>query len=343
MEIVFSFDDTGSMASVRKIVRNNIIALIKKLFEISPNLKIAIAIHNDYCDKDLLQLSDFMDKPDDIISYVNRSSSQGGGDADEAYAYVLNKCRNLPWSSDKRILVMIGDANPHLKGKISAGVKEEFDWTEECMLAAKDGIKIYSIQALGSKYASRFYETMASLTNGIKLDLTQFDHIVQYFEAIIHNEVGTLAEYEESNALFKTNLSFRNMFSKLKRSHVVDVPDFTKLSKFQVMEVRHSQRISEFVEQNGAIYKKGKGFYELVNPEIVQADKQVIFVDRVTGEYNDNTIQCREMMGLPYGKKGRVSPRTIPCYKQYKIFIQSNSYTRNLDPGTSFLYELHHI
>lgn len=345
IKIAFSFDDTGSMASARRQVRSNIIKLVEELFKIESDLQVAIAIHNDYCDKDLLQLSSFMTNKDDIVNYINRSSSQGGGDSDEAYAYVLNKCRLLPWDdADKKVLVMIGDANPHEKGKVSAGVKELYDWREECSLAADQGIKIYSIQALGSRSSAKFYETMANLTNGIKLDLSQFDHINQYITAILHSEAGTLDEYENSNPVFKTNISFKNMFNKLqKRTPATVAVDYEKLSKFQVMEVKYSQRISEFVEASGATYKKGRGFYELVNPEIVQADKQVIFVDRATGEYNSDTNWCRAKMGLPYGTKGRVSPRSVSCYGQYKIFIQSNSYTRNLDPGTSFLYELNHI
>lgn len=342
-EIVFSFDDTGSMASARRQVRSNIVKLVEDLFKIQSDLRVAIAIHNDYCDKDLLQLSNFMTNKDDIVSYINRSSSQGGGDSDEAYAYVLNKCRLLPWTADKKVLVMIGDANPHEKGKISAGVKELYDWREECSLAADQGIRIYSIQALGSRSSAPFYERMASLTNGVKLDLSQFDHISEYITAILHSEAGTLDEYENSNPVFKTNISFKNMFNKLQKRTSSIAVDFEKLSKFQVMEVKYSQRISDFVEASGATYRKGRGFYELVNPEIVQADKQVIFVDRSTGEYNSDTYWCREQMDLPYGTKGRVSPRSVSCYGKYKIFIQSNSYTRNLDPGTSFLYELNHI
>jgi len=342
MKIVFSFDDTGSMASARRLVRDSITTLVNKLFDEQPSIEVGIAIHNDYCDKDLLQLSPFMSKKEDVIKFIQRSSSQGGGDSDEAYAYVLNKCRLMDWSGDKRILVMIGDANPHEKGAVSAGVTEQFDWKEECKLAAADGIKIYSIQALGNSSATSFYERMASLTNGIKLDLSQFSHLPEYLQAIFHSEQGNLDQFENTNPLFKTNKSFKNMFDKL-LNRKAEALDYSMMGKYQVMEVRHAQRISEFVESTGATYKKGRGFYELVNPEIIQANKQVVFVDRLTGEYNTDTRWCREQMGLPYGVKGKLNPRHLTCNRQYKIFVQSNSFTRNLDPNTSFLYELNHV
>ena len=50
MQLVISFDDTGSMASCIKQVRSEIKYLCKDLFDIVPNLEIALIAHNDYCD-----------------------------------------------------------------------------------------------------------------------------------------------------------------------------------------------------------------------------------------------------------------------------------------------------
>ena len=50
MDIAFSFDDTGSMSSVRRIVRQNLKELTRFLFGKIDDLRIAIIIHNDYCD-----------------------------------------------------------------------------------------------------------------------------------------------------------------------------------------------------------------------------------------------------------------------------------------------------
>jgi hypothetical protein len=123
------------------------------------------------------------------------------------------------------------------------------------------------------------------------------------------------------------------------------------LSKFQVMTVEEVQEIRNFVESMGCTFKKGRGFYQLIertadgkaNSEIIQANKEVIFVDKETGEANDNTEWCRKKLGIPFGVKGTVRPLQIPeVMDKYEIFVQSNSFTRKLDPGTKFLYELEH-
>lgn len=349
-DVVISFDDTGSMASVRKQVRKQIEGLANTLFEKVQNLRIGIAIHNDYCDRDLLQLSPFMTNSADVCEFVNRSSSQGGGDSDEAYAYVLNAASKMDWVANRKILIMIGDAKPHEKGTRSGGQVELFDWREECRNMADKSIKIYSVQALGNRASTPFYEKMASLTNGIKLDLNQFEQISTYLEAIIYNENGQIEHFEDSKPEFKTNLSFRNMFDKLRKRTSVSSPDTETMakyaelaSKYQVLKVDFKTKIKQFVEEAGATYKKGRGFYQLVNSELVQANKEVIFVDKATGETFLNTAWCREQMNLPYGTAGKVNPRSLTCARKYDIFIQSNSYTRDLDPDTKFLYELNHI
>ena len=51
MEIVFSFDTTGSMYSCLDEVRKNVSDMIRRLQGDIPNLRIAVFAHGDYCDK----------------------------------------------------------------------------------------------------------------------------------------------------------------------------------------------------------------------------------------------------------------------------------------------------
>jgi hypothetical protein len=77
------------------------------------------------------------------------------------------------------------------------------------------------------------------------------------------------------------------------------------------------------------------------NSEIIQANKEVMFVDKSTGETFSDTHWCREQLGVPYGVKATVRPLSISdVMDKYDVFIQSNSVNRKLDPGTKFLYEL---
>lgn len=344
---VISFDDTGSMSSARNEVRRRIKDLSKELFNTIPNLELGIIIHNDYCDRDLIQLLPFSSSQSTIEAFVNRSSSQGGGDHKEAYAYVLNQIRLMNWTADSKFAIMIGDAPPHEKGERSAGHTELYDWREESKLLGINGIPIYSIQALHNRSSAFFYEGMAQLSKGIKLDLSQFSHITDYLLAIAHKEAGSLETFEDSKPEYKTNISFKGMFAKLKgkldgkiESELLAKGEL--LSKFQVLDVYGKVKIKKFVEDTGVKYRAGRGFYELVNSELIQANKEVLFIDRETGETIMDTKWCREQMGLPFGTKGKINPKNLECNRKYNIFVQSNSYTRDLDTGTKFLYELNH-
>mgnify|MGYP007071562189 CR=1 FL=1 len=115
------------------------------------------------------------------------------------------------------------------------------------------------------------------------------------------------------------------------------------------MDVYDDCQIRNFVEDMGATFVKGKGFYQLVertsdgkaNHEEIQPNKQVIFVDKSTGEAIDDTVWCREKLGVPYGTRGKVRPLQLrDVMSKYDVFIQSTSFTRKLDRGTKFLYEV---
>ena len=55
-------------------------------------------------------------------------------------------------------------------------------------------------------------------------------------------------------------------------------------SRFQVLHVEAKCSIKEFVLENSLIFKTGRGFYEFTKPEIVSHKKEVVLVDRATGD-----------------------------------------------------------
>ena len=351
MQLLLSFDDTGSMRSVRKLVRQKINELTDTLFATIPNLEISIMIHNDYCDHpDHIYIQDFTSDKKIIEKFVNRNSPCGGGDNDELYELVLHEATKLNWKSQNRAMILIGDAEPHRVGYRYGSITNHFDWKTECRTLSEMGIKIYSVQALCDRNATYFYEGIASMTNGTKLELTQFDHIETYIKAIAYKQNGNFDDFESSEPQFKTNIALKNMFRKL-RGLVEEMGISDKLefmSKFQVMKVDRETVIKDFVEMNGCEFERGKGFYQLIertadgkaNSEIIQADKKVILVDKKTGEVIEDTIFNRKKLGIPYGTKGTCRPLQIPdVMNNYEIFIQSNSYNRKLDGGCKFLYE----
>ena len=42
--------------------------------------------------------------------------------------------------------------------------------------------------------------------------------------------------------------------------------------------------IKEFVQQNSLIFKAGRGFYEFTKPEIISEKKEVVLLDKATGD-----------------------------------------------------------
>lgn len=358
LDLCISFDDTGSMSSVRKQVRQRATELVESLSDSIPGIRFAVIIHNDYCDYPRhIFTMDFSTDIKKIVAFIEQSSPCGGGDAPECYELALKEARNFSWKSENKALVMIGDEIPHEVGYTDyhrrwTG-KVEIDWRVEATKLGEAGVRIYGVQALGERRSTSFYETISRLTNGIKLDLSQFQHIHTYINAIAYHQSGQLEEFEKSDASFATNFSLKNMFNKL-RGGVGDAATESKmalLSRFQVMKIEAVQEIRDFVESMGCTFRKGRGFYQLIertadgkaNAEIIQANKEVIFVDKETGEANADTNWCRDQLGIPFGTKATCRPLHIPeVMKKYDVFIQSNSFTRKLDPGTSFLYELEH-
>jgi len=351
LDIVISFDDTGSMASCRQTVRRELKTLTSNILKTFADSRLGIIIHNDYCDKDTIQELFLTDNESEITNFIGRSSSQGGGDADECYELVLNKLNHYNWRPDSnRVAIVIGDCEPHKVGYTLNGIRYTIDWKEEVQNLKANNVKVYGVQALNNRSATYFYEGISKQTGGIKLDLSQLANTLQYISAIAYNEQGQLDDYENSNTQFKTNISFKNMFAKLRgvepsstTSSVTSsgVRGTGDLSRFQVIDVFEVDRIDHFVRNMGVRFVTGKGFYQLVKSETVQARKQVVLVHKLTGEVIDDVDKAREIIGLKYGVEGTVSPRKLPLEaREYDIFIQSTSYTRKLDKNTKFLYEV---
>ena len=82
LDLVISFDDTGSMHAVRKQVRHRVNELVDSLRNNVDGLRIGVIIHNDYCDMpNHIYSLDLTSDMSSVKNFVNRSSPQGGGDA----------------------------------------------------------------------------------------------------------------------------------------------------------------------------------------------------------------------------------------------------------------------
>ncbi|XP_053395001.1 uncharacterized protein LOC128555732 [Mercenaria mercenaria] len=191
MEIVFSFDTTGSMSSCLNEVRGRIADMAQRLQADIPGIKMAVFAHGDYCDRHnyITKFVDFTDDVAKLVDFAQNVSSTGGGDADECYELVLHEVRTkLSWTpGSQRALVMIGDCNPHEPNYPDNKLK--LDWRMEADELGKIGVRIYSVQC-HSHNSDKFYSEIARRTDGQHLKLSDFKNIFDFLMTVCYREKG---------------------------------------------------------------------------------------------------------------------------------------------------------
>ena len=117
IEVVFSFDTTGSMYPCLTQVRRKVKETVTRLLTEIPGMRIGIIAHGDYCDKGSSYVTKHFKLSDDaaaICKFVQEVGPTGGGDLPECYELVLHEAQSLNWlKPTKKALVLIGDDIPH--------------------------------------------------------------------------------------------------------------------------------------------------------------------------------------------------------------------------------------
>ena len=383
IDLLVSFDTTGSMYPVLAQVRREVESFVKTMFSEFTDLRLGIIAHGDYCDKDdpyTIRAMELTRDEKKLCKFVKETAQTYGGDADECYELVLNVAhKDMSWRDDaEKIMIMIGDASPHSPSYHLN--KDNLDWKTETDELRKNGIKVFSVHALAHYRSSSkaFYKYVAENTNGVYLTLDMFNEIVDLIKATCYQQGGE-EKLNEFVTIIKDSgkmtRSMENNFKRLRGEEVEDtyesyrakrgggmsyrdkaratedvtIKEMDKLvpvmpGRFQIMTVDDDTAIKAFVENNGIAFKKGRGFYELSKAETVQQYKEVIIMDRETGEMF-NGSQVREELGLqPQSEKGGVKERIHKAAAdKYRVFIQSTSVNRKLIAGTTFLYEVSDI
>jgi hypothetical protein len=348
-EMIISFDTTGSMYPCLSEVRRNVDATAKRLFSEIPNLKIGIIAHGDYCDARTSYLTKHLaltDDPNAVSYFVKNVEPTGGGDAPEAYEKVIQECvKKVNWSEgSKRFLVMIGDDVPHPP----AHNPERIDWRKEIDNLTNMGVLVHAVQALNRRHATSFYEEMAKKTGGFHLNLSQFNEATEMLLAVAYQQVSpeALQKYEdEVTTKKKMTRSMADIFAKLSnrdpstgRFRKVDARA-VDAGRFQQIDVDVDTVIKTLVENNGLVFKPGRGFYEFTKRETIQAKKEIVILDTESGDMYQGDA-ARDVLGLPHGASIDISPKNAKFDRtRYKVFVQSTSNNRKLIGGTTFLYE----
>jgi len=372
IDVVFSFDTTGSMWSCISQVRKRVRETCERLFKQIPGLHIGIIGHGDYCDgKDVITILDLTDDIALITDFVNTVPDTGGGDAPECYELVLHEARKLSWRAGKsKVLVLIGDDVPH--GPSYPQNKLKLDWRNELGLLLESQINVYGVQCLARGHAAHFYKEIAEVTGGFHLELHQFNAINDLVMAVclkqeseeaflsFEKEVESAGrmtdvvgasfdkmagrEVREVRVTSKSWLrssSARSVSSVTAASGKIDVEKLEPVhpSRFQVLDVDGACAIRDFVNENKLKFQKGRGFYEFTKTVTIQPYKEVVLSDNSTGAMFSGAA-ARTMLGLPEEGTGgnvRLRPGSLDGFT---AFIQSTSVNRKLLAGTKFLYEM---
>lgn len=351
IDILFSFDTTGSMYPCLTQVRNKVSETIKQLFKDIPNLRVGIIAHGDYCDGPrAVTKFDFSDDPKTICKFVETVQQTNGGDTPECYELVLHEARSLSWSAGKnKAVVLIGDDVPH-PPSYRENVKR-LDWKNELKLLVEAGIHVHAVQALSRTHATDFYAQVAEITGGCHLELHQFAHVTDLLMAICYKQSSPeqLQNYEaEVSKQGRMNRSVHQIFSTLLgRKASTKSPAYAKAaleavhpSRFQVLDVSKDVDIASYVKANGLTFRTGRGFYQFIKPVEVQDHKEVILVDKLTGDMFSGK-EARKLLRLPTAGTVKIKPDVArEVLAKYTAFIQSTSNNRKLLGSTKFLYEV---
>lgn len=356
-DVVISFDSTGSMAPAISEVRRKVEDFITTLFDSVDGLRIGIINHGSYCDGErLIDTHDLTTDKNSLVNFLRKTRNTNGCDMRHAsYEYVMMRAKSFDWQSPSRALIMIGDCEPHPTNYRNTNGYTVPDWQVEAFtLVDTLNVKIFPIQTLNRREHTHFYKALSQISGTPKLDLMQFSDVAEYLTAVIYSQsseqhVIDYATELESSGLFNRNIA--TMFNTLldtdryvpaKDRYVVtrsigDSHDLKEVdpARFQVLHVDYTTDIKSFVLSTGAVFKIGRGFYELTKQEEVQERKEVVLVDKKTGDMWSGGA-ARDMINLPYGQRGKVRP--IYGF-DYDVFIQSTSANRKLIGGTKFLYE----
>lgn len=343
IEVVFSFDTTGSMYPCLTQVRRRIKETVNRLINEIPLIKIGIIAHGDYCDKDSTYVTKHFDLSADIdaiCNFVQNVSPTNGGDAPECYELVLHEAQSFSWSkSASKSLVLIGDDIPHAP----AQNPQKLNWRQEIKKLADKEIMVYGVQALNRSHATPFYKELAQESGGFHVNLDQFSYITDLFLAVCYQQSSNeqLQAYEkeiieEGRMSRGLNRIFNSMMKREETVYEAASLRTVSPGRFQVLDVDDNVSIKAFVLDNGLNFKVGRGFYEFTKTETIQGSKEIVLMEKGTGDLFQGQA-AREMLGLPEGSTARIKPSNL---EKYAVFVQSTSANRKLMGSTRFLYEV---
>lgn len=167
------------------------------------------------------------------------------------------------------------------------------------------------------------------------LEWDQTERGVETATTITTSAFDTYYEARSTRGVTNTNKFFVDIgnvpVSKVK-SELIDIS--SKVSQHFVFDNDDGILIRDYYEMlYGNRYVAGTVYYELTKTEKIQPSKKLIVLDTKTDAmYTGKNV--RDLLGLPDHAQINLAPNQLG---QYKVFVQSTSFTRKLTKGTSVL------
>lgn len=351
VEVLITFDTTGSMRPCLAQVRRNVASLLKILFAKVPNIRLAVLAHGDYGDSWVTKSIDLTTNVASLVKFVEEVQPCGIGNCDyeECYEFVLREAHTkFSWTPGaEHAVVMIGDADPHAVG--DARNIYNIDWRVEAGEIKKRNFHFYAVQAMGNpRTRDAFWKPLARLTSGTHLELDQFSDTENFLLAICQHVNGGTDQVrtfcDELRARGNINRAEARMFSALTGTTVsastssLGAAGLTPVppSRFQALVVDSDISIKDFALEQGLAFKTGRGFYELTKPESISDKKEIVLQEVATNDMFTGD-EAKAYLGGNVGTAAKVQP---PTDGKYRVFVQSTSVNRKLISGSRFLYEI---
>jgi hypothetical protein len=118
VDIVVCLDTTGSMEKKINAIKRDLVPMLRELTQGFDDFRIGMVLFKDYYQDYLTRIVPFTHDLDRIQRDLNAITVRGGGDIPEAVHEALyDGATRFPWEAKSRVMILIGDAPPHLRPK----------------------------------------------------------------------------------------------------------------------------------------------------------------------------------------------------------------------------------
>ncbi len=203
IDLVFCIDTTGSMDDDIDQVKDQATMIINTLASQTSDFRVGLVGYKDIgslpADEPVFQDFPFTSNVGAIVANINALEASGGGDNPEAvYEALLRAMDSVtlgPWRNGAgKIVILMGDAEPHERGEISEDGKHTYQYTVSDVATVAqnlDPVHIFPILTGGASYAAKdAFKQLATLTGGQVFEADEASKVPQVISSVISTAVA---------------------------------------------------------------------------------------------------------------------------------------------------------